>query len=263
MQCCTCNSQLSPEDRFCPNCGMATSYNSSQEALNDPTVATPRYQPLLISPYSASSPPPPPPPPFYSTSPSEAARHRKWHWGNTFVAVLITTILLIAASMVILVQGFHLFGFNQHPTSNPIRIPTTANSSLITNSPSISPTITITRNNAGNIFDAAGILDQNQVKIAGASLQYPVDIYTTRDFSGTSLQFEQRARSHVTNSNMIVMAINTNPGHVTVVAGSAVPLSNSGADSVISSFRNSYQSSGSNYTSATISALQQLQNLLA
>jgi hypothetical protein len=62
---------------------------------------------------------------------------------------------------------------------------------------------------------------------------------------------------------MIVMAISTNPGHVTVIAGSAVPLSNSAANSVISSFRNSYQSSGGDYTSATVSALQQLQNLLA
>jgi hypothetical protein len=113
------------------------------------------------------------------------------------------------------------------------------------------------------IADAAGILDQNQVRSAGASLRYPVDIYTTRNFSGTSLQFEQRARSHVTNSNMIVMAINTNPGHVTVVAGNAVPLSNSGADSVISSFSNSYQSSGSNYTSATVSALQTLGSVVS
>jgi hypothetical protein len=113
------------------------------------------------------------------------------------------------------------------------------------------------------IADAAGILDQNQVRSAGASLQYPVVIYTTQNFSGTSLQFEQRARSHVTNNNMIVMAINTNPGHVTVVAGNAVPLSNSGADSVISSFRNGYQSSGGNYTSATVSALQTLGSVVS
>lgn len=113
------------------------------------------------------------------------------------------------------------------------------------------------------IADAAGILDQNQVRSAGSSLRYPIDIYTTQNFSGTSLQFEQRARGHVTNANMIVMAISTNPRRVTVVAGSAVPLSNSAADSVISSFRNSYQSSGGDYTSATVSALQTLGNVVS
>ena len=112
------------------------------------------------------------------------------------------------------------------------------------------------------IADAAGILDQNQVRSAGASLRYPLDIYTTRNFSGTSNQFEQRARSHLTNANMIVMAISTSPSYVTVVAGSAVPLSNAEADSVISSFRNGYQSSGHDFTSATISALQTLENVV-
>ena len=112
------------------------------------------------------------------------------------------------------------------------------------------------------IADAAGILDQNQVKSAGSSLQYPVDIYTTQNFSGTNAQFEQRARSHLTNADTIVMAISTSPRHVTVVAGSAVPLSNSEANSVISSFRDSYQSSH-DFTSATVSALQTLQSAVS
>jgi ABC-type cobalt transport system substrate-binding protein len=61
---------------------------------------------------------------------------------------------------------------------------------------------------------------------------------------------------------MIVMAISTSPRHVTVVAGSAVPLSKSEADSVISSFRDSYQSSH-DFTSATVSALQTLQDAVS
>ena len=113
------------------------------------------------------------------------------------------------------------------------------------------------------ISDAANVLDQNQVRSAGASLRYPIDIYTTQNFSGTSIQFEQRARSRVTNANMIVMAISTNPGHITVVAGSGVPLSTSKANSVISSFTNAYQSSGHSFTSATVSALQTLQNVVS
>ncbi len=116
--------------------------------------------------------------------------------------------------------------------------------------------------NVNKIADAADILDQHQVRSAGASLRYPVDIYTTQNFSGTNLQFEQRARSHLTNADMIVMAISTSPRLMTVVAGSAVPLSNSEADSVISSFRDSYQSSH-DFTSATVSALQTLQGAVS
>ena len=115
----------------------------------------------------------------------------------------------------------------------------------------------------GKIADAAGILNQNQVRNAGASLQYPVDIYTTQNFSGTGIQFEQRARNHLTSSNMIVMAISTSPSYMTVVYGSRVPLSTSKANSVISSFTNTYQSSGHNFTSATVSALQTLENVVS
>jgi hypothetical protein len=114
----------------------------------------------------------------------------------------------------------------------------------------------------GKIADAAGILNQNQVKNAGASLQYPVDIYTTQNFSGTGIQFEQRARNHLTNSNMIVMAISTSPSYMTVVYGSRVPLSTSKANSVISSFTNAYHSDH-NFTSATVSALQTLENVVS
>src|SRR6266566_660107 len=112
------------------------------------------------------------------------------------------------------------------------------------------------------IADAASVLDQNQVRSAGASLQYPVDIYTIQNFSGTSSQLEQRTRSHLTSPNLIVIAISTNPNHITVVYGNRVPLSNTKTDGVISSFRQGYQSSGGNFTSATVSALQSLQSAL-
>src|SRR5437016_11690910 len=88
----------------------------------------------------------------------------------------------------------------------------------------------------GKISDVAGVLDQSQVKSAGASLRYQVDIYTTRDFSGSKSEFAQRARDHVTSPNLIVMAISVNQKYVRVVAGDRVPLSNAEVDSVISSF---------------------------
>ncbi|HEY4035258.1 MAG TPA: hypothetical protein VGL94_14960 [Ktedonobacteraceae bacterium] len=115
----------------------------------------------------------------------------------------------------------------------------------------------------GKIADAAGVLNQSQVKSAGASIRYSVDIYTTANFSGTSSQFLQRAHSRLTSSNQIVMAISTNPRYMTVVAGSNVPLSNTEANSVISSFRNGYQSSNGSFTSATVSALKTLQSAVS
>jgi len=113
------------------------------------------------------------------------------------------------------------------------------------------------------IADAAGVLDQNQVRSAGASLPYPVDIYTTQNFSGTSSQLEQRARSHLTSSNLIVIAISTNPNHITIVYGNRVPLSSAKTDAAISSFKQGYQGSGGNLTTATVSALQSLQSALS
>lgn len=115
----------------------------------------------------------------------------------------------------------------------------------------------------GKIADAANVLDQNQVRSAGASLQYPVDIYTTSNFSGPRSDFLQRARNHLTSPNLVVMAISVNPNYMTVVAGNRVPLSNSEADNVISSFRQGYQSNGRNFTSATVSALQTLQSAVS
>jgi hypothetical protein len=112
----------------------------------------------------------------------------------------------------------------------------------------------------GKIFDAAGVLNQSQVKSAETSLRYPVDIYTTDNFSGSKSEFIQRAREHLTSSNLIVMAISVNPNFMTIVAGNRVPLSNAEADNVISAFRQGYRSSGSNFTSATVSALQSLQS---
>jgi ABC-type cobalt transport system substrate-binding protein len=110
------------------------------------------------------------------------------------------------------------------------------------------------------IVDQANVLNENQVRSAGASLRYPVEIYTIPDFSGTSSQFKQRARDHLTSTDLIVIAISTSQHRVTIVAGSRVPLSSAESNNAVSSFRQGYQNSGSNFTSATVSALQSLQS---
>jgi len=181
---------------------------------------------------------------------------RKKRWGGSITVILIFAILLISGSIVISSPALHRFYFGPSPSGNVVL-------ATATNSYTSSTTATITSHSSmGKIVDEASVLNQSQVKSAEASLRYQVDIYTTDTFSGSKSQFLQRARDHLTNSNLIVMAINVNPKFMTVVAGKRVPLSNAEAEQVINSFKQGYQNSGSNFTSATVSALQSLQHAL-
>jgi hypothetical protein len=107
------------------------------------------------------------------------------------------------------------------------------------------------------ISDAAHVLgDGSQVRNAAAQLPNPIGIYTTSTFKGTTSQFDQQARSHISSSNMIVMAIDTTSHHIVIVGGSNVPLSNSQYQDAVQSFINSYKSGG--YINGTLGAIQTL-----
>ncbi len=109
------------------------------------------------------------------------------------------------------------------------------------------------------ISDAAHVFgDQSQVKSEAANLPNPISIYTTSTFKGTSQEFDQQARSHVTSSNMIVMAIDTTNHHLAIMGGSNVPLSNSQYQEAVQSFKSSFNSG--DYTGATIAAIRTLRN---
>jgi hypothetical protein len=112
-----------------------------------------------------------------------------------------------------------------------------------------------------NINDQAKVLDQNKVRSAAQNLPYPVNIYTVNNFTGTSSDFDQQARSHITSPNLIVIAIDTAHHHLTIVGGSKVPLSNSQYNEAINAFRSNYSSGG--YTGATIAAINALQSSLS
>ena len=110
------------------------------------------------------------------------------------------------------------------------------------------------------IGDAAHVLDQNQVKDAASKLPDPVSIYTTSTFNGTTTQFDQQARSHITNPNTIVIAIDTTHRHLAIVGGSNVPLSSSQYQDAVTAFKNNFK--GGDYTAATVATLNTLrQNL--
>ena len=113
-----------------------------------------------------------------------------------------------------------------------------------------------------SISDQASVLDQARVRSAASSLGYPLNVYTVNNFSGSTGSFDQRAASHVTSSNLIVISISTNLHHMAVVYGKNVPLGHGGATSAKNAFVSSYQNNPGDYTAATISSIQSLEGTL-
>lgn len=111
------------------------------------------------------------------------------------------------------------------------------------------------------ISDAANVLNKSQVQSQAANLSYPVSIYTTNTFTGSQSQFQQQTASHITNSNLIVIAIDTKNRYVQIDNGNSVPLGTSQDQSAAQAFKSSY--GNGDYTAATVAALQSLQNSLA
>src|SRR5215467_10011905 len=113
-----------------------------------------------------------------------------------------------------------------------------------------------------HVYDNAHVLNVSQVQSEAASLPNPLDIYTTNTFTGTTSDFDQRTIGHITSPNLIVIAIDTVHKHLSIDGGKSVPLStsqySSARDAFISSFR-----SNSDYTSATIAAIDSLKSSLS
>jgi len=112
-----------------------------------------------------------------------------------------------------------------------------------------------------HIYDAANVLNQSQVQNEASTLPVPVDIYTTNTFNGSTSAFDQRTSGHLTSSRLIVIAIDTQHKHLTIVGGKSVPLSSSQYSSARDAFVNSYRSS-SDYTASTIAAIDSLKSSL-
>ncbi|HET9918503.1 MAG TPA: hypothetical protein VFQ30_01580 [Ktedonobacteraceae bacterium] len=111
-----------------------------------------------------------------------------------------------------------------------------------------------------HVYDQAGVLTASRVQSEAQKLSYPMDIYTSNNFTGTTSDFDQRTRSHISSSNLIVMAIDTVHHHLAIVGGSSVPLSSSQYTSAVNAFKGSYN--GGDYTGATIAAIDSLGNSL-
>ncbi len=85
-------------------------------------------------------------------------------------------------------------------------------------------TATVALADTVHIYDAANVLNVSQVQGDASSLPYPIDIYTTNTFNGSTSAFDQRTSGHLTSSRLIVIAIDTKHKHLTIIGGKSVPL---------------------------------------
>lgn len=116
--------------------------------------------------------------------------------------------------------------------------------------------------NTVNISDQANVLNTSQVQSVASTLNYPVNIYTTNTFNGSQQSFNAQADAKITQTSLIIIAIDTVHRYIRVAGGSNVPLKQYQYNDAFSAFKSNF-SSGAGYTNSTIAALQSLQNSLA
>lgn len=112
------------------------------------------------------------------------------------------------------------------------------------------------------ISDPVEVLNVSRVTTEGANLAYPLDIYTTSTYTGSSSDFVNRTiRLHLTSPKLIVIAIDTTHRYLAIVGGKSIPLSTSQYNAAGSAFKSAI--SGNHYTDATIAAIQSLASSLS
>jgi hypothetical protein len=112
------------------------------------------------------------------------------------------------------------------------------------------------------INDQAFVLDAGQVQAVAAQSPDPIFIYTTETFTGDQDALNQSTREQLPDQNAIAIGIDTVHRHFSIEAGTNVQLSDSQASDALSAFRSNYDNAG-DYTSATIAALDSVQNALS
>jgi serine/threonine protein kinase len=188
-------------------------------------------------------------PPHADTSPSLSPT-RKWiRW----IALFGFLLLVISSAAVYVVHTSTPASDVQPKTPAVTHFTSTATSNPAT------PT-SVSHPNRVRISDASQVLHLGQVQSEAEKLPYPLDIYTTNTFTGTTTDFDQRASSHVTSSNLIVIAIDTIHRHLAIVGGAGVPLSESQYSDAIGAFKNNFNNG--DYTGATIASIRSLRSSL-
>ena len=109
------------------------------------------------------------------------------------------------------------------------------------------------------INDQAGVLDAGRVQADAAQLPDPMLIYTTKTFTGDQDALNQSTREQLPDQDSIAIGIDTVHRHLSIQAGTNVQLSDSQASDAVSAFQSNYDNGG-DYTSATIAAIDSIQN---
>jgi hypothetical protein len=84
-------------------------------------------------------------------------------------------------------------------------------------------------------------------------------IYTTKTFTGDQDALNQSTREQLPDQDAIAIGIDTVHRHLSIQAGTNVQLSDSQASDAASAFQSNYDNGG-DYTSATIAAIDSIQN---
>jgi hypothetical protein len=109
------------------------------------------------------------------------------------------------------------------------------------------------------INDQAGVLDAGRVQTDAAQVPNPMLIYTTKTFTGDQDALNQSTREQLPDQDSIAIGIDTVHRHLSIQAGTNVQLSDSQASDAVSAFQSNYDNGG-DYTSATIAAIDSIQN---
>jgi uncharacterized membrane protein YgcG len=114
---------------------------------------------------------------------------------------------------------------------------------------------------AVNIYDASHVLDVTRVQNEAATLPDPVDIYTSTNFADDNAAFDREAQSKAAAAKVVVIAINTQSRHLAIRTGSQSRLTQSAAQAATQAFTSTFRG-GSDYTAATVAALQSMRTAI-
>jgi Mycobacterium membrane protein len=269
LPCPRCGTRVATKQHFCQNCGAGMGVDSSL-----PTIITPEHKntsrinvpppppewslqeehPMISNPYMQQASPYPSPgeyPLSFPISKPPSSTRRKWKVWLPLVGLfaLLVASLLLYSIHTLAPSTSHTAGTQVGQTSSSPLTPTLTLSPIAT---TVSSTTTI------QIYDSARVLDTTSVRAEGTNLPYPIDIYTTNNFQGSTAEFDKQAANSINRSNLIVIAIDTVHKHLAIFGSRDVPLTSSQYANARDAFVAHY--GNGDYTGATIAAIRSLRN---
>lgn len=107
------------------------------------------------------------------------------------------------------------------------------------------------------IQDQSNVLDDARIKQAASTLRFPLKLYTTSTFKGTTKAFQTTTARQITSKNQVVIAIDTRAKEISIASGKETKLTNSQLKTVADTLEDTYESRG-DYTQAVLAAMEKL-----